>query len=171
MLRNDDAKPWTCGTCRENMQEHVDGTLSGPDATRLLLHVRGCEPCRQELEDVKAMFGMLGALPAIEPPADFDERILASVPYEAYREMAPLRTPRMPVILEEESLPALVRSGTTRIAGLVTAVATAAMLATGRLPEAAVAITGLGLLPEALVRLQQLGRRAYAGAVRHSETS
>ena len=169
MDKRNDAKPWTCETSRTNMQDYLDETLQGPVATRLFLHVRDCDACRRELDEMKAMFGMLDAMPAIEPPADFDEAILSSVPYAAYREMAELRAPRMPVILEEESLPSIVRSGATRAAGLVLAAVTAAALAANRVPDIAVAVVGLGMLPEALVRVQQLSRRIYAGAVQRNE--
>ncbi len=169
MDKMNDAKPWTCETTRANMQDYLDETLLGPVATRLFLHVRDCDACCKELDEQKAMFGMLNAMPAIEPPADFDEKILASVPYAAYREMAELRAPRMPVILEEESLPDFVRSGATRAAGLVLAAATAAALAMSRVPDIAVAAVGLGLLPEALVRVQQLSRRIYVGAVQRND--
>jgi anti-sigma factor RsiW len=169
MQSKNDAKPWTCDDTRANMQEYLDETLLGPVATRLFLHVRDCDACRKELDETKALFGMLDAMPAIEPPADFDEKILASVPYEAYREMAELRAPRMPVILEEESLPSVVRSGATRAAGLVLAAVATAAMAAGRVPDVAVAAVGLGLLPEALVRVQQLSRRIYVGAFQRNE--
>lgn len=170
MKRNDD-QTWTCDTVRANMQEYLDETMPGTDATRLFLHVRGCDPCRRELDELKALFGALDAMPAIEAPTDLDEKILASVPYAAYREMEPLRRPRVPVILEEESLPAVLRSGMTRAAGLAIAAVAIAATTTGRLSDAGIVLAAAGLLPEALVRLQQLGRRIHAGTVQDTTSS
>lgn len=164
-------QPLTCTDCRAQMQDYLDETLPRVEATRFFLHVRECEGCARELEEFKSLFGLLGSLPAVEAPADFDAAVLQSVPYEAYRAMEPIRRERVPVLLEPESLPAPLRAGETRIAGLVLAAAAAGLGAAGRLPGDPAAILALvGVLPEGLLRLQQLGRRIYAGAVRQSES-
>jgi anti-sigma factor RsiW len=152
------------------MQDYLDETLPGPRATQLFLHVRECSACHRELETFKAMFGMLDTLPAVEPPADFDSRILQAVPYAAYREMAELRRQRVPLILDQEALPVFLRSPATRLGGLAVAAAATAGLITAQLPDVALTAVVLGALPEVLVRLQQIGRRIYVGAATRQES-
>jgi hypothetical protein len=106
------------------------------------------------------VFEMLGSLPAAEVPADFDARVLASVPYEAYRAMEPLRRERVPVYLEEEFLPAPVRAVGTRAGGIALAALAAVGLGASWLPDWTAAIAVVGVLPELLVRVQRLARRA-----------
>jgi len=102
----------------------------------------------------------LESLPEVPVPADFDARILSSIPYAAYRAMEPIRRERVPVYLEETFLPATVRSPVVRMAGLAAAAIAGAGLVTGGLPDWSVAVCALGLVPELLVRLQRLARRA-----------
>lgn len=151
--------PLACHDCRDGLQEYLDGTLEKKQSLRFFLHLRDCSECQAEHTLLQGMFTMLDSLPDHEVPADFDDAILASVPYAAYREMEPLRRERVPVYLEEHFLPQFVRSRVTRLSGLgVTVVAvTATVVLDGPawLPVAAAA----GVLPELLVRLQGLGRR------------
>lgn len=111
------------------------------------------------------MFTRLDALPSLEAPADFDASVLASVPYAAYRAMEPLRRERVPVFLEEQFLPAWLRSRATRVTGLVAAAgAVGAWLAgagaAGQPGEALLPAVALaGAVPELVVRLQGVGRR------------
>ncbi|MCB1151382.1 zf-HC2 domain-containing protein, partial [bacterium] len=126
-------QPMTCADCRAHMQDYLDETLPRVEATRFFLHVRACEGCADELEEFKALYGMLGSLPAVEAPADFDAAVLQSIPYEAYRAMEPIRRERVPVLLEPESLPAPLRAGATRIAGLAVAAVALGLTAAGRL--------------------------------------
>ncbi len=157
-----------CAEVCGRLQDYLDETLDKSESMAVYLHLRDCEGCRKELDELKALFAMLGDMPQTEVPEDFDEKILASVPYAAYREMEPLRRERIPVLLEEESLPGFVRSAATRIAGGTIAVATAAGLALGRLPDPAAALLVLGVLPEALVLLQRFTRRLYVEATQDS---
>ena len=155
-----------CRDCRGGLQEYLDGTLAKQESLRFFLHLRGCTSCSAEHDRMKELFQMLEALPAVEAPADFDQAVLASVPYESYREMASIRQDRVPVFLAEAALPRLVRAPATRLAGLgVSLFALAASFlveGTWYLPLA----MGLGLVPEALVRLQGLGRRMVLSARR-----
>ncbi len=125
----------------------------------LFLHVRKCEACRSELEELRALVGRLESLPPIPPPPGFDERILAAIPLDAYRAMEPLRRDRVPVFLEEGFLPAFVRSRLTRAGGAALAVLLAAALTVGWLPDAAALLFPVTLAPELLVRVQRLARR------------
>lgn len=147
-----------CSELRPLLQDYVDQTLPKERSVEVFLHLRVCEGCRQEVETLKDLFRELGSMPAVEPPADFDRRVLASVPYDSYRRMAPLRTPRLPVYLEPEYLPRPVRSPLTRVAGGLVAVAAAAGMAAAWLPDWSLLAVLIGAAPEGLVRLQQGGR-------------
>lgn len=164
-------QPLTCADCRAQMQEYLDETLPRVESTRMFLHVRGCDGCGRELEELTSLYAMLGALPEVPAPADFDARILQAVPYESYRAMEPLRRERVPVLLEDETLPGFLRSGVFRGAGILIGGAAAALAATGRLPvNTGVLLLTAGCLPQGLLLLQRLGRRIYLGATRRSET-
>ena len=147
--------------CQEYMgrfQEYLDGTMPKQVSLELFLHVRECRTCREYLEETKQVFQLLDSLPQIPVPARFNEKILSAVPYQTYKEMAPLRQERLPVFLEEGFLPAPVRSATTRIAGGSLALFAAGGMAFAWLPTAATVIVVTGLLPEILVRLQSAAR-------------
>jgi anti-sigma factor RsiW len=161
MYGGHDDKPLSdvCTSCREVFQDYLDGTLPKQHSLEVFLHLRECEVCRHELAEVERLFEMLGTLPPVEAPASLDEAVLASVPYRAYREMAPLRRERVPVYLEEGFLPVSLRSSRTRVAGGMVAALAAVGLATSWLPDWTIALAVAGALPEVLVRLQRLARR------------
>jgi anti-sigma factor RsiW len=166
--KNKQDLPLACDQCREGLQEYLDGTLPKPESLRFFLHLRECGGCRREHDRLEGLFGMLESLPEHEAPADFDDAVLASVPYAAYRAMEPLRRERVPVYLEEAFLPRFVRAPATRLTGLAVAV-TAAVLA--RQTDGSALLPVLmtaGVLPELVVRLQSLGRRAL-GTTRRAE--
>jgi anti-sigma factor RsiW len=149
----------TCAECRSRLQQYADGDLLKPASMQVFLHLRDCTDCAAELARVEHLFAMLGDLPDHEPAADFDDRVLASVPYESYRAMAGIRQPRVPVLLTEEALPAWVRTRGVRLSGAgAAAVAVAARIA-GLVPDAALFVAVAGLLPEAVVALQWAARR------------
>ncbi len=149
----------TCQHSIELLQDYLDGTLPRERSLELFLHVRGCDPCRRELDELRALIGRLESLPPIPPPPGFDARILASIPIEAYRQMEPLRRDRVPVFLEESFLPAFVRSRLTRTGGATLAVLLAAALAAGWLPDATALLLPVSLAPELLVRVQRIARK------------
>ena len=157
-----------CGQCQSRLQEYLDGTLEKTVSMGLFLHLRDCDGCQQEHDRLEGLFKLLSEMPSLEVPVDFDEKILSSVNYEAYREMAAIRRDRVAVIFEEESLPVFIRSGVTRWAGIgVAAVALGVNLAGG--PGFLQGVVVAGLLPELIVRLQGVGRRAVL-ATRRSES-
>ena len=162
-------RPDVCRALRADFQAYVDGDLARERALEVFLHARDCRDCASELAAVKELFAQLDALPPVAVPADFDARVLAAVPYAAYRAMEPLRRERVPVFLEENFLPALLRAPLMRGAGVAMAVVTGAGLLSGRWPDLAVVALLGGLLPEAVVRLQRLARRRY-GHVQRSES-
>jgi len=161
--------PEVCRALRADFQAYVDGDLARERALELFLHARDCRDCATELAAVKALFAQLDALPSLAPPADFDARVLASVPYAAYRAMEPLRRERVPVFLEENFLPAPLRAPLVRGAGMALAVVTGVGLVGAGWPDVTVVALLAGLLPEAVVRLQRLARRRY-GHVQRSES-
>lgn len=159
-------RPDTCRALRADFQAYVDGDLARERSLEVFLHARECRECAAELAAVKHLFAQLKALPPLSAPADFDARVLAAVPYAAYRAMEPLRRERVPVFLEETFLPAPLRAPLVRAGGLALAAVAGAGLLSGSLPD--LAIVGLlgGLLPESLVRLQRLVRRRHGHAQR-----
>ncbi len=159
-LRKDRAdQALNCPDCRLELQDYLDGTLEKKRSLSVFLHLRDCAACRLEHEALSVVFTRLDALPSLEAPADFDAAVLASVPYAAYRAMEPLRRERVPVFLEEQFLPAWLRSRATRVTGLVASAGAVGAWAAGMgaawLPI--VALAGAG--PELVVRLQGVGRR------------
>jgi anti-sigma factor RsiW len=160
MGRKETNQPLECGQCRDSLQEYLDGTLEKKISLQLFLHLRDCEECQQEHDQLQNMFQLMDSLPDLPLPEDFDQKILASVNIEGYRAMESIRRERVPVFLEEAFLPAAVRSRVTRLSG-----ATVAVLALGAQfafagPEYLSAVAVVGLVPELLVRLQGIGRRA-----------
>jgi anti-sigma factor RsiW len=155
-----------CGECRAGLQEYLDGTLEKPESLRFFLHLRDCAHCNQEHDRLQGLFRMLDSLPDHEVPAEFDQAVLASVPYAAYQAMEPLRRERVPVFLEEAFLPAFVRSRLTRRVGFGVAAVAAALAFRGDGSALLPVLTVAGLLPEMVVRLQGLGRRALETARR-----
>lgn len=163
---NQPGRSGTCRDLRQQFQAYLDGDLERERSLELFLHVRDCPECHAELETLKGLFARLDALSAVPVPEDFDARILANVPYAAYREMEPLRRERVPVYLEEAFLPALVRSPFARAGGVIVAGGLAAGLLSGALPDLAGVVAVAGLIPEALVRAQRLARRLHPAAER-----
>lgn len=149
----------TCPECEAILQDYLDGSLPKEESLRVFLHVRACEACARTLQHWQDLYQMLGELPAHTPPADFDGRVLATVPLAAYQAMAPLRRDRVPVFLTEEFLPGYLRDRRLRLGGLALAVLGGVGLAAGVSSELGAAAVGLGLLPEILVRVQGVGRR------------
>jgi len=154
------AGPLSCVACQDGLQEYLEGTLGKARSLRFFIHLRGCGACEKERLQLQQMFALLDDLPVHEVPADFDETILASVPYASYRAMERLRRERVPVYLEERFLPAYLRSRVTRWSGLgMTAAAMVGAAVLGNGPSWLVAGV-VGLLPELLVQGQRWGRRA-----------
>lgn len=159
MDRKETNKPLECGPCRDSLQEYLDGTLEKKISLQLFLHLRECEECQQEHDQLQSMFQLMDSLPDHELPVDFDEKILASVNYEGYRAMESIRRERVPVYLEEAFLPAAIRSRATRFTGVgISALAVVAQFTMGGSPYIS-AVLAVGLVPELLVRFQGIGRR------------
>lgn len=152
--------PLGCQECTDGLQEYLDGTLEKTQSLQFFLHLRDCLECKSAHDDMQTLYGLLESLPAHEVPADFDEKILASVPIESYLAMEPIRRARVPVYLEEAFLPAWIRSKATRSAGALVAVAGVVLGPGLGMVDSTTLISLLGLVPEVLVRLQGVGRWA-----------
>lgn len=151
----------TCAECEQRLQAYLDGDLAKTESLQVFLHLRECAHCAAELERFEQLDSLLRTLPQREPPADFDARILAAVPYESYRAMADLRQPRVPVILETDALPAWFRSRVVRFAGGAAAAAALAGRLSGLLSDPALIVAIIGLIPETAIFLQRIGRRLF----------
>ncbi len=152
--RKAEQPPISCAECRASLQDYLDGTMVKTESMRVFLHLRDCADCEAVHRQWQATFEALESMPELEPPADFDARVLAAVPYDSYRAMAELRAPRVPVIFAEESLPAVVRSPVTRLAGMVVAAGAGVAMGWFDGPSSLAYLVLAGLLPEAVVRLQ-----------------
>ncbi len=159
MGRKETNKALECGPCRESLQEYLDGTLEKKQSLSIFLHLRDCLECQAEHDQLQSMFQLMDNMPELPLPADFDDKILASINIEGYRAMEGIRQERVPVYLEEAFLPAALRSKVTRFAGIgVSALALVSQFTwadSAYLPV----IVAVGLVPEMLVRLQGIGRR------------
>lgn len=162
--RNRGACKMSCAACRRFLQAYQDDGLPKADSMQIFLHLRACPECAQELDRHKRMVALLETLPHRDPPAGFDDRILAAVPYDAYRAMANLRRPRVPAFLAEESVPGWIRSRAVRWTGASLAALALAGHGAGFWPFETIAVALAGLIPEVLLRLQGLGRRMVLAA-------
>ncbi len=158
--RKAEQPPISCAQCRASLQEYLDGTMAKAESMPVFLHLRGCQACAAEHARWQETFQALAALPPQPVPEDFDRKILASVPYDSYRAMAAIRAPRVPVFLEEESLPAVLRSLPIRLGGLLVAVGAGIAMGWFHGSGSLGWLVAAGLAPEALVRLQGVLRGA-----------
>ena len=157
--QNQNGQSLSCHDCREGLQDYLDGTLEKKRSLMFFLHLRDCPECQDEHDRLQGLYDMLQSLPDHPVPDGFDTAILASVPYEAYRAMEPLRRERVAVYLEEEFLPAWVRSAVTRFGGVGVAAAALGSMYLFDGPGYLAAVAIAAVLPQVVYSLQGLGRR------------
>lgn len=58
----------------EELSAHLDGQLSAAESARLEEHLASCEPCRQHLDELRAVVENLRALPSVPAPRSFTLR-------------------------------------------------------------------------------------------------
>lgn len=58
------------------LTDALDGVLSGPKLVRFNLHKSGCPACSEMFSEAEAGMNFLKALPELDPPAGFAERVL-----------------------------------------------------------------------------------------------
>lgn len=148
----------SCGECLEQLQDYLDDGRERGGSLAVSLHLQACPGCAARFAELAALVSHLESLPDREVPADFDARVLASVPYDSYRAMAALRAPRVPVFLERESLPIWVRHRAVRLGGATLMAAALAARLVVWPHDGLLLAAGLGLAPELLVQLQALAR-------------
>ena len=156
----DNTNRLACRDVNLRLQDYLDGTLDKTESVGVFLHLRGCDACQREHDAVRELFSQLDQLPQHPVPEGFDELILETVPFEAYRAMEPIRRERVPVYLETGFLPAWLRAPLVRLAGLATTLASVLAMNTVDAPSLLLVPAVAGVLPEALVRVQALARRA-----------
>jgi len=57
----------------------IDGELCGAEAVRVREHIQKCDCCRREYESLLQTKRMLSGLQVVEPPPDFERRLVASL--------------------------------------------------------------------------------------------
>jgi len=63
----------------DRLEAFVEGSLSEADRAVLESHLITCSRCQMEVEEWRALFGLLASLPQIEPAADFADRVMSRV--------------------------------------------------------------------------------------------
>lgn len=63
----------------EEVEAYVAGSLSAADRATFESHLAGCPECAAEVEEWRALFAGLAALPRIEPSPGFADRVMAQV--------------------------------------------------------------------------------------------
>lgn len=69
----------------EDLIPYLDGRLSAAERARLDQHLAGCAPCRAQLEETRALMGVLEEWKAVEPSAGFDAALRARLEQEKSR--------------------------------------------------------------------------------------
>src|SRR5215470_6367392 len=73
-----------CEEVREQFADYVIDQLQEPTATRFSEHLRSCESCRAEAEELKSLWTTLGRIPAEEPTPELRSRF--QIMLEAYEQ-------------------------------------------------------------------------------------
>ena len=63
----------------EQLESYLEGRLEEAQRAVLESHLVGCSRCQSELEEWRALFAALEALPSIEPSPGFVDRVMAGV--------------------------------------------------------------------------------------------
>lgn len=69
----------TCEMLQSRLSAYLDGELAGRDMMAIRTHVHQCPECAQILEIERMTKEALAGIPSVEPPADFEERLIATV--------------------------------------------------------------------------------------------
>lgn len=84
----------SCDEVREQLVDHLLGTLDEPVDLEVRRHVRGCSGCRREMTALAEGVGTFArAAHQLEPPPELEERVL-SVLRDEWAEAPAQRTPR-----------------------------------------------------------------------------
>ncbi len=68
-----------CEEVKSHLIEYLDKTLDTPTTTRVATHLISCAPCGAEASDLADCMHQVAALPALDPPLGFAQRVMAHV--------------------------------------------------------------------------------------------
>lgn len=68
-----------CSSCEPLLDRYIEGTLKPPEMIAVSAHLRQCESCRELLEELKAVDGLLATTAAGELPHNFTFAVMAEV--------------------------------------------------------------------------------------------
>jgi predicted anti-sigma-YlaC factor YlaD len=68
-----------CDISKEYMMKHFDGELNEAERVQFREHLEECSECRDEFNCMKAIFTTLDTKAEIEPPDDFEARVMDKV--------------------------------------------------------------------------------------------
>src|SRR5581483_3513909 len=74
------------------LTDALDGVLNGPKLVRFNQHKSGCTACSEMFSEAQAGMNWLQALPEVDPPAGFAERVLLAT--SGIQAKAKAETPR-----------------------------------------------------------------------------
>ncbi len=104
----------------ERLEALAAGELGGADAAVVESHLVGCTRCRDEVEEWRALFGVLADLPGLEPTPGFADAVMARVVVRSLwaerlaaflRWATPRTTAAWALLAAAMALPALVYAG------------------------------------------------------------
>lgn len=68
-----------CKEYQESMMQYLDGDLNDIESAQLKQHLKSCPECSREYEEVGHILKMLETDSIIEPPLDFEEKVMERV--------------------------------------------------------------------------------------------
>lgn len=68
-----------CDISKEYIMKHFDGELSGSESIQFREHLDKCSECNAEFNCMKAIFTTLDTKEEIDPPADFEAKVMDKV--------------------------------------------------------------------------------------------
>ena len=105
---------------QERLEALAAGELNPADSAVIESHLVGCERCREEVDEWRALFGALSDLPGIEPSPAFADAVMARVAVRSawaerlsalLRWVTPRTTAAWALVAAALALPALVYAG------------------------------------------------------------
>jgi len=72
-------KTMNCGRTSRLISAYLDGELPGAEMLAIREHLRGCERCAAEMEDIRQVKAAMARLTPVRPAPDLEARLLAAV--------------------------------------------------------------------------------------------